>query len=79
VYEVTVFAPNGEYETHVFDYPPNVAQEERLLLDYPDGCWVDVGRPTPDDGACDTLNFRDEVEYELEPFSLEPFVEEILK
>lgn len=79
MYEVTVFMPGGEYETQLFDSPPNVAEEERLLLDFPEGCWVDIGRAPPDDLACDSLNFRDEVDYELEPFSLEPFIEALLK
>lgn len=66
MYEVTVFDPYGMYETILFDFPPAMSDERRILESYPDGSWVDIGRSAPPDGACDSLNFRDEVEYELE-------------
>lgn len=72
MYEVSVFMPGGEYETLRFDFPPGISDEGRILLNYPEGCWIDISR-APDDGACDSLNFQDGVEYELEPY------EEILK
>lgn len=71
MYKATIFTSNGkECGWYHFDYAPNYRDEYYMLLDFPEGYYVDICR-IPHDMLSDTANFRHEVEVDLEPFILE--------
>ena len=78
MYEIIVFSAGNEIlSTMVQAYPPTPKEEEEILSQLAAKSWLDIAH-LESDGQSDTLSFRDEAEADLEPFSLEPFIEELL-
>ena len=77
MYEIIVFSSQNEIlSTMVQAYPPTHEEELEILSTWPES-WLDVAR-LESDGPSDTLSFRDEVEADLEPFTLDPLIEELI-
>jgi hypothetical protein len=68
MYEVIVFAGHEIQTSFVSATPVSFQDECNILADYPVGCWLDVAR-LEEDPLSDSICFRDEVEWELEPIS----------
>jgi len=77
MYKVTVRdTHDGEVYCRLMEFPPTMGEQEEILEGW-HMCYIDVCR-LGYDGLSDSANFRHEVEVDLEPFSLEPFIEELL-
>ena len=78
MYEIIVFSSGNEIlSTMVQAYPPTHEEEIEILSALAAESWLDIAR-LESDGPSDTLSFRDEVEADLEPFTLDPIIEELI-
>lgn len=78
MYEIIVFSSGNEIlSTMVQTYPPTPEEEVEILSALAAESWLDIAR-LESDGPSDTLSFRDEVEADLEPFTLDPIIEELI-
>ena len=67
MYKITLF-PSGDWATKAV--PFTEAEVADILSRQPPDSWADICRLTGDSWSCDTVNFRDEAEVDLEPLTI---------
>lgn len=68
MYKITLF-PSRDFATKAVPFTD--AEVAEILRGQPAGSWADICRVESENWSCDTMNFRDEAEADLEPFTLE--------
>jgi hypothetical protein len=75
MYKITLF-PSGDFATKAVPFTDEEITD--ILSRQPPGSWADICRLSETNCSCDTVNFRDEAEADLEPLTLETFIEELV-